>query len=324
MTRLEYREAGLDDVALWCDLFTEAQPRRPIDPVVERYEWAHPPCGWRFGRYVVLEDGRPSGVASWARPDWEGTTRPVERRSRFASIGVDLVPGSRNAASLADALRRMEREVAADGASLARTNVNEDDAERRALLGDLGYRQDRVNRRWELDLVAGRERILAMTTDTRAKMVAQGIRLLTIDQDRDPDNVRKIWRLSEEAGEDVPSTLPHVEESLEDYVNWLGAPDIHAERVWIARDGEEIVGISVLAYPPVRGLVVTAWTATARSVRGKGVARALKCETLAQAIALGIPRVRTGNDGANAPILHLNASMGYEAVTGRVDYLKDL
>ena len=94
--------------------------------------------------------------------------------------------------------------------------------------------------------------------------------------------------------------------------------------MWLAREGEEIVGISVLAYPPVRGLVVTAWTATARSVRGRGVARALKCETLAQAIALGVPRVRTGNDGANAPILHLNASMGYEPVTGRVDYLKDL
>jgi hypothetical protein len=71
-------------------------------------------------------------------------------------------------------------------------------------------------------------------------------------------------------------------------------------------------------------MVGTAWTATARSVRGQGVARALKCETLMQAIALGVDRVRTGNDGANDPILHINASMGYVQVPGRVDYLKDV
>ncbi|MDQ2951271.1 MAG: GNAT family N-acetyltransferase [Chloroflexota bacterium] len=318
MRELELRDASLRDVALWCDLYTEAQPRRPMDPVVERYEWEHPPKGWRFGRHLMLDDGRAVGVASWAHPEWESIS------SRYASIAADIVPASETPESLTAALRRMEREVMGEGASLARTNTNEDDVARRALLVELGYREDRLNRRWELDLVVGRERILAMTGITRPKMAAQGIRLLTVDQDRDPDNVRKIWRLSEEASEDIPSTLPHVTESLEDYVDWLGAPDMHADRVWIARDGEAIVGISVLAYPPVRGLVVTAWTATARSVRGTGVARALKCETLAQAIALGVPRVRTGNDGANAPILHLNASMGYEPVTGRIDYLKDL
>lgn len=31
-----------------------------------------------------------------------------------------------------------------------------------------------------------------------------------------------------------------------------------------------------------------------------------------QAIALGVDRVKTGNDGANDPILHINATMGYQ------------
>jgi hypothetical protein len=59
-------------------------------------------------------------------------------------------------------------------------------------------------------------------------------------------------------------------------------------------------------------------------VRGRGIARALKCETLAQAIALGVDRVRTGNDAQNDPILHINESMGYRPITGRVDFLKDM
>ena len=77
-------------------------------------------------------------------------------------------------------------------------------------------------------------------------------------------------------------------------------------------------------YPPVRGVVGTEWTATARRVRGRGIARALKCETVVQAIALGVDRVRTGNDGANDPILHINESMGYRRWVDGISFLKDV
>jgi hypothetical protein len=33
--------------------------------------------------------------------------------------------------------------------------------------------------------------------------------------------------------------------------------------------------------------------------------------------------VRTGNDGANDPILHINASMGYLPWVGNINFLKD-
>ena len=62
------------------------------------------------------------------------------------------------------------------------------------------------------------------------------------------------------------------------------------------------------------------YTGTARSVRGQGVARALKYETVAQAIALGQQRVRTNNDAENAPILKLNAEMGYTRIPGWIQF----
>ena len=62
----------------------------------------------------------------------------------------------------------------------------------------------------------------------------------------------------------------------------------------------DIVGISQLAYPPVRGVVSTDWTGTARKVRGRGVARALKCETLMQAIARANRSIASGNLASNA------------------------
>ena len=163
-----------------------------------------------------------------------------------------------------------------------------------------------------------------MTEVCRAKMRAQGVKMLTLADDDDPDAIRKIWRLSVEAERDEPKTLGNVDEDLQDYVEWFDAPEMRRDRVWLAREGDEIVGVSVLGYPPVRGIVGTEWTATARNVRGRGIARALKCETLAQAIALGVDRVRTGNDAQNDPILHINASMGYRPITGRTDFLKEV
>jgi RimJ/RimL family protein N-acetyltransferase len=153
-------------------------------------------------------------------------------------------------------------------------------------------------------------------------MRREDIRLLTLADDADPEKYAKVWRMSEEASQDIPRTLPHVPESLEEYLAWFKAPDIREDRFWIARLGDDVVGVSVLSFPPVRGFVGTAWTATARSVRGRGVARALKCETLIQAVALGVDRVRTGNDAANDPILHINASMGYQPLPGAIEFLK--
>ena len=150
-----------------------------------------------------------------------------------------------------------------------------------------------------------------MAEESRAKMRAGGIRILTLADDPDPEKYRKLWRMSEEAEQDVPTTVPHTGTTWEVFEQWMRSPGLREDRQWIAREGDDIVGVSQLSFPPTRGIVETDWTGTARKVRGRGVARALKYETVMQAIALGVDRIRTDNDGENAPILHLNASMGY-------------
>jgi len=111
---------------------------------------------------------------------------------------------------------------------------------------------------------------------------------------------------------------------MDEFMKWFSSPGLKMDRIWIARDGDDIVGISMLAYPPVRGVVATDWTAMARKARGRGIARALKCETLMQAIGLGVDRVRTDNDSTNAPILHINETMGYKRRHDAVQFLKAL
>lgn len=315
---LHFETATLDDATFWSDVHTAAHPHRPQDPLVRRYSWEHPARLWRSARYILWRGGKRIGVASWQHPEWE------HAEQRFAEIGGELLPAMRDAATLSELNTRMERETVAEGAAIAQARVNEDDPIRIEVVLSLGYREDRRGRRWELDLIEARERILAMTGASRQKMRDEGISMLTLADDPDPDVVRKVWKLSVEAEKDEPKSLGEVDEALEDYVEWFDAPEMRRDRVWLARERGDVVGISCLGYPPVRGIVGTEWTATARSVRGRGIARALKCETLAQAIALGVDRVRTGNDAANDPILHINESMGYRPIPGAINFLKEL
>ena len=318
MGELHFREATLDDATFSADVQTALFPARPTDPVIERYWWEQPDDVFVSRRWIVQRDGHDIGIAGFDHPAWGLLQVP------HGEIYGDVLPDQRDLASLQVLLAEVERRLSAEGAKRIAVRANEDDALRIAAIAGRGFREDRRSRRWVLDLEENRERIERMTRQSRDRMRTEGIELLTLDREHDPDKYRKVWRMNEEAAQDVPTTLPIVEESFEGTMRWLRQPGMHEDRCWVAREGDEIVGLSVLEYPPVRGIVGTAWTATARRVRGRGIARALKCETLMQAIALGIDRVRTGNDGANDPILHINASMGYRPWVGSINFLKDV
>ena len=111
--------------------------------------------------------------------------------------------------------------------------------------------------------------------------------------------------------------------SLAEFEQWGMSPDFRADRSWLARDGEQVVAWSFLKYPAV-GRVWTGYTCSARSHRGRGIARAVKMETLGQAIELGVRSVRTDNDEQNAPMLHINEKLGYHRVPGFLSYLKEV
>lgn len=314
--QLAFRPATADDAPFAADVMTAVRPDSPWDPVSLRYWWSQPDEFMEVVRFIVLRGDRPIGFAQIEHARWD--VQP----ERYASIGGDLLPVVRAPQGLAALMDEMEERAIKDGARILRTRANEADALAIETILGRGYREDRLHKRWELDLVANRESLLAMTERSRARMRAEGIEMLTLADDADPDVIKKVWQLSEEAGDDVPTTMPRIPEAMEAYVRWTRAPEIHRDRFWIARVGDDVVGVSVLGYPPVRGVVGTEWTATARSVRGRGIARALKCETVAQAIALGVDRVRTGNDAANDPILHINETMGYHLVPGAINYLR--
>jgi RimJ/RimL family protein N-acetyltransferase len=85
---------------------------------------------------------------------------------------------------------------------------------------------------------------------------------------------------------------------------------------------DQPVAMSFLKFPPVRGRVFTGFTCSDPAYRGRGIARAVKLQTLAQAFQLGVPVVFTDNDSQNAPMLHINETLGYQLRPGFVEHLK--
>jgi hypothetical protein len=193
------------------------------------------------------------------------------------------------------------------------------------VLEGIGYRVIRRGRQWELDLVANRERLLAGAQQCRKRMDEQGVRLLTLDQDTSPNRLTGLYEVAIEGERDVPTTVPmHVMSYDEWHHLWFDNPGIRTDRIWVAREGNALIGLSAVEYPPTRGVPFTAFTATLRRVRGRGIARAMKYQTIAQAIALGMPTIRTQNDGENAPILHINADMGYAPIQPNLELHRTL
>jgi mycothiol synthase len=314
---LVFRPATLDDAAFAADVATASRPDEPEDPASMRHWWATDDPAWTNERFIVLRGEVPIGFARHNHAPWD------QMKKRYGRVGFEILPAERNDAQLGTVFDVMEERAHASGTRIFAAYAREDDAWLAQWLARRGYREERRSRAWELDLIGHDRKLEAMAAESREKMRAAGITIEAIDQDRDPEKFHKIHEMSEEAASDVPTTIPHVRQAFEVFAKWFESPTVRLDRMWIAREGDDIVGISVLSYPPTRGNVWTDWTGTGRKVRGRGVARALKLETVMQAIALGVKSVRTENDGENAPILHLNEQMGYVRIPGWVQHLKD-
>ena len=311
-----FRPATLDDLPWAVAFLTARDPSEPANEEQMRHWWRFTDPERIDDRWIIEEDGEPVGYASFSHPAWDKS--PV-RAARFQAW---FARDARRPERLRRALDILEPYAITDGTAVFMAGTREGFDDELGALVAHGYTEKRRSKSWELDLVADRETIAAMTERSRRRMGDERVEITTIDRVADPDKWRKLHAMCEESIQDVPTTVPHTPESLESFMKWMSSPGMHADRLWVAREATAIVGMSVLDYPPGVGNVWTDYTGTARSVRGRGIARALKCETVMQAIALGVTHVRTNNDGENRPILHLNEGMGYYRIPGNIQLLK--
>ena len=305
----DLRPATLDDSGIVADLESLRDPSEPRDPVLLRHWWQMADEHERSMRRVVVRDGAAIAYVGASHERWDseekkfGVVRAMLRRDAWSEPVYDGL------------VKTGEDWLRDEGASISVVRVRADLEDDLAALERLGYREDRRMRTSELDLVAQRDRILAIRDTCRQRMRAHGVEMLPLSEDRDVNRYRKLYEMMMESERDIPTTVPWRALSFDEWKRfWFDNPAIKEHRFWIAREGEVIVGTSVLDHPVVRGVAWTAYTGTARSVRGRGIARAFKYESIGQAIEEGVTRVRTNNDADNPAILSINQEMGYRLV----------
>ena len=306
---LELRPAAMSDADMVADLETARIPDDPRDPAMTVFWWTVHPPDQVFMRMLAERHGEAMAYLFVKHESW------AKMPERFGFMRLVLHPGIWTPTQYEWLVETAETWLRSEGAATSVISVRADFQDEARVLEGIGYRVIRRGRQWELDLVANRERLVAGAQQCRKRMDEQGVRLLTLDQDTSPNRLTGLYEVAIEGERDVPTTVPmHVMSYDEWHHLWFDNPGIRTDRIWVAREGNALIGLSAVEYPPTRGVPSTAFTATLRRVRGRGIARAMKYQTIEQAIALGMPTIRTQNDSENAPILHINADMGYAPI----------
>jgi GNAT superfamily N-acetyltransferase len=124
-----------------------------------------------------------------------------------------------------------------------------------------------------------------------------------------------VYRLEVETAADIPG---EEEVELPPFADWM--VEVAAEGpdplVVAAFDGDDPIGMAVVVFPGLPPGTALHWmTATRRSHRRRGVARALKHASLAGAAARGARVANTFNDDRNAGMRALNEEYGYRPGT---------
>lgn len=317
---LRLRPARLEDAALVADLESLRDPMEPRDPVLLRHWWRMADEHEKTMRQIDVRDGAAVAFVSVAHEPWSASGS-----KRFGTVRALLRYDEWQDDVFAQLVAIGERWLREHDAQISVARVREDFQREIVVLEGLGYREDRRMRTSELDLGARREEILRLAADSLRRMTEQNIVMLPLSEDKDSEKLRKLYDLMMESEKDIPTTVPRREPGFEEWQTfWFDNPAIRQDRFWIAREGDAIVGTSVLDCPTVRGVPWTAYTGTSRSVRGRGIARALKYQSMAQAIDAGYTRVRTNNDADNPAILKINHEMGYRLISPIIELHRNL
>jgi len=130
------------------------------------------------------------------------------------------------------------------------------------------------------------------------------------------ENKHKLYEVNRISGLDNPGN----DETFPDYYAFskdvFEASWFRADTQLLASHADHWVGLSAIGIYPTDRHAYNAFTGVLREYRGRGLAQALKLQTILLAKKEGMRFVRTHNDSNNAPMLAINRKLGYKAEPG--------
>jgi GNAT superfamily N-acetyltransferase len=260
-------------------------------------------------RYWVADEN--GEIVGRARASFE----TFSSEQNIGRLNVSVLPERRRRGLGAELYATAAEHLASEGAR--RLVATADDPAGRPFLVARGFRHTHT------DVISALEPAAVDTGDLAQLDTDPALRLVPLSALR--DRPRDVFELHAETLADVPSDTPL---DAVDYDDWerndWAYPDISDEGSFVILDGERPVAITFLIVDPLGGTATTAFTGTARSHRGRGLARLVKLASTRWAARQGIERIVTGNDATNAPMLAVNRRLGYRPVSEHYSYVKEL
>jgi GNAT superfamily N-acetyltransferase len=150
--------------------------------------------------------------------------------------------------------------------------------------------------------------------ELRNQLRRSGIETVAFPDVDSPSARRSLYRCAMEVEHDMPHE-PLVEWRDPPFETWtrkvFERPGSSADSIFVARDGDQIVGLSYLVMRE-NGEAEVGDTGVLPTHRRRGIARTLKIMATQWAAARGIPRVHTDNRADNAAMLAINTELGFE------------
>ena len=311
---------GDADYAALAALQALVYPDYPFSAAEIRHDdetWDH---AKHFKRRWVLE--ADSAVVGWVQTN--------HARSSFVPttywLDLGVRPDARRRGHGSALYEHALRTLRERGASRIRSGTKETMADGVAFLARRGFVE--AKRDWESRLFL-RDFDFARFAGARERVEGQGIRISTLKEEltRDGDAARKGFELTDEIHNDVPSMDTP---TPLDFETWkkrtLEGPNSLNEAYFVAIDASgHWLGLSELersADDP--SFLWQGLTGTRRDARGRGIAMALKLETVRFARERGVEHIKTWNDQRNRPMLAINETLGYVKQPAWIQFQKDL
>lgn len=295
-------------------------PENPVTAETLRFQWESlDPAKFYRERHVAVDPSTGRLVATTS------FSHNVEMfHSDKYECGIGVHPDYQRRGIGAQLWELLYERLRARGAILARGGVWEKYPYSVAFAERLGFREKR--RSWQSILEV--ESVNLQEYAHRWERVReQGIVLTTLaeEQQRDPECLRKLYVLSNTLLRHTPLPDVPTDPPYEMFLRWtVENPKSIPEALFIARDGDRYVGLSHLGKSDETDALNQWFTGTDPDYMGRGIAWALKLNTVKFAQEHGYKRIKTWNDTENQRMLSINLRLGYQPQPAWITMEKDL
>ena len=313
---MEIRLLPAERLADWVLLWNGIQPHWQTDLESVQLEDGLRPAGEPLLRLVAEDGGRFVAYGHFWVSDWGETIAGAA----YAAVGVDRRYRRRGFGTrLALQLEAFARDRGIP--KLVTFALTDDFEGGEPFLRLFGYREvEREQMLVQTPAAVDRSTLPGL----RRRLEAEGIVVVSFSAIDSPENRRQLHEAATEVEDDVPSVFDWQLPAFPFFeARWFQRPGSLPDAIFVALDGERIVGVSSLERRPDGDLEV-GLTGTLRTHRKRGIARVLKLVATDYAAAHGVARVHTGNATVNQGMLAINRSLGFQPGPFEITYEKPL